>query len=104
MNRPELLLADEPTGNLDSRTGEEVLQYLFQLATESCLTLVLVTHNEGLAERCSRRLYLRDGQIVESGGLGGGGGCRERLSFGFCRRKPTAVFPPCRFEAGHGRT
>ena len=65
MNRPELLLADEPTGNLDSRTGEEVLQYLFQLATESCLTLVLVTHNEGLAERCSRRLYLRDGQIVE---------------------------------------
>ena len=65
MNRPELLLADEPTGNLDSRTGEEVLQYLFQLATESCLTLVLVTHNEGLAERCSRGLYLRDGQIVE---------------------------------------
>ena len=63
MNRPELLLADEPTGNLDSRTGEDVLQYLFKLAAESHLTLVLVTHNEAMAARCSRHLHLRDGLI-----------------------------------------
>ena len=61
MNGPELLLADEPTGNLDSKTGEDVLGYLFTLAAEHGLTLVLVTHNEAVAARCGRRLALRDG-------------------------------------------
>ena len=61
MNSPELLLADEPTGNLDSKTGEDVLGYLFTLAAEHGLTLVLVTHNEAVAARCGRRLALRDG-------------------------------------------
>ena len=64
MNGPELLLADEPTGNLDSQTGEDVLGYLFTLAAERGLTLVLVTHNEAVAARCGRRLALRDGRPV----------------------------------------
>ena len=63
MNEPELLLADEPTGNLDSRTGEDVLRYLFDLVADSGLTLVMVTHNEGVAQRCVRRMELRDGLV-----------------------------------------
>ena len=61
MNGPELLLADEPTGNLDSKTGEDVLRYLFELAAERSLTLVIVTHNEAVAARCRRHVVLRDG-------------------------------------------
>ena len=61
MNGPELLLADEPTGNLDSQTGEDVLRYLFDLAAERSLTLVIVTHNEAVAARCRRHVVLRDG-------------------------------------------
>ena len=64
MNGPELLLADEPTGNLDSQTGEDVLRYLFDLAAERSLTLVIVTHNEAVAARCQRHLALRDGLPV----------------------------------------
>ena len=64
MNEPELLLADEPTGNLDSQTGEEVLDYLFGLAGERRLTLVLVTHNDAVAARCHRHVVLRDGLPV----------------------------------------
>lgn len=64
MNGPELLLADEPTGNLDSKTGEDVLRYLFDLAAERSLTLVIVTHNEAVAARCQRHLALRDGLPV----------------------------------------
>ena len=65
MNNPELLLADEPTGNLDSRTGEEVLRYLFELASEQGLTLVMVTHNESVAARCRRHVVLRDGRPMD---------------------------------------
>ena len=64
MNGPELLLADEPTGNLDSKTGEDVLRYLFELAAERSLTLVIVTHNEAVAARCKRHVVLRDGLPV----------------------------------------
>ena len=64
MNGPELLLADEPTGNLDSQTGEDVLRYLFELAAERSLTLVIVTHNEAVAARCRRHVALRDGLPV----------------------------------------
>ncbi len=64
MNGPELLLADEPTGNLDSKTGDEVLHYLFELAAEQGLTLVMVTHNEAVAARCRRHVELRDGLPV----------------------------------------
>ena len=64
MNSPGLLLADEPTGNLDSKTGEDVLRYLFALAAERSLTLVIVTHNEAVAARCRRHLVLQDGLPV----------------------------------------
>lgn len=68
MNDPAVLLADEPTGNLDSATGQQVLDYLFALTRESGHTLVLVTHNEGVAALCDRQLHLRDGVLLESAG------------------------------------
>ena len=64
INDPAVILADEPTGNLDSQTGEEVLDYLFALAGERRLTLVLVTHNDAVAARCHRHVVLRDGLPV----------------------------------------
>ena len=69
MNEPKLLLADEPTGNLDSHTGEEVLQLLFGLVAGRGLTLLMVTHNDDVAARCLRRVVLRDG-LVECDGVG----------------------------------
>ncbi|MDD4735689.1 MAG: ABC transporter ATP-binding protein [Kiritimatiellae bacterium] len=63
MNRPSLLLADEPTGNLDSTTGALVLDYLFELKEEYEQTLIVVTHNESVAERTDRKVFLRDGVI-----------------------------------------
>ena len=63
MNDPELLLADEPTGNLDSETGAQVLASLFDLARERPRTIVLVTHNPDLAARCGRVVHLRDGRL-----------------------------------------
>jgi ABC-type lipoprotein export system ATPase subunit len=62
VNGPELLLADEPTGNLDSRTGEEVLELLTELPAEG-RTLVLVTHDPAIAERADRVLSLSDGRL-----------------------------------------
>jgi len=62
--RPRLLLADEPTGNLDGRTGEAVIELLFGLAAEEGATLVLVTHETALARRCSRVVTMRDGRIA----------------------------------------
>ncbi|HMP71659.1 MAG TPA: ABC transporter ATP-binding protein [Kiritimatiellia bacterium] len=66
INEPEIVFADEPTGNLDSRTGETVLSYLFDLTGGNRHTLVLVTHNEALADSCGRRLDLRDGSLSVS--------------------------------------
>ncbi len=62
---PALLLADEPTGNLDGDTGEMVIQLLFGLCAEQDVTLVLITHETGLAARCARQVRLVDGRIVE---------------------------------------
>ncbi|EFL49631.1 ABC transporter related protein [Solidesulfovibrio fructosivorans JJ]] len=61
--RPRLLLADEPTGNLDSETGRRVMDLLFSLAAGT--TLVLVTHDPGLAARCGRVARLRDGRMTD---------------------------------------
>jgi len=61
--RPALLLADEPTGNLDNKTGEHVSGQLFDLVKSTGMTLVLVTHNEELAAQCDRQLYLKEGLI-----------------------------------------
>src|SRR3984885_6691328 len=62
--RPPLLLADEPTGNLDTVTGEEILDLLEVLHREFNSTLLLVTHNEYAAKRCDRILTIRDGAII----------------------------------------
>jgi predicted ABC-type transport system involved in lysophospholipase L1 biosynthesis ATPase subunit len=64
MNEPELLLADEPTGNLDDITGEQVLSHLFRLSEERTGTLVVVTHNQSIADRCDRTLRLADGVLA----------------------------------------
>ena len=62
--QPKLLLADEPTGSLDAEAGEAVIALLFELNRESGTTLVLVTHDEQLAQRCTRTVRLAAGRIV----------------------------------------
>jgi putative ABC transport system ATP-binding protein len=64
MLRPPLLLADEPTGNLDSANGRHVLELLLALNRQQATTLVLVTHDPELAANADRRVHLRDGRIV----------------------------------------
>jgi putative ABC transport system ATP-binding protein len=61
--RPKLILADEPTGNLDQGTGHEVIELIFQIQAETGATLVLITHDPELAGRCARRLHIVDGVI-----------------------------------------
>lgn len=63
VNQPEMLFADEPTGNLDSRNGGEVMELLLGLAREGGMTLVVVTHDEHLAEVGDRTLVIRDGKV-----------------------------------------
>ena len=65
VTRPSLILADEPSGNLDQKTGEEVMNLLFKLCGEKEITLILVTHNQELAGQCDRALLLQDGALVE---------------------------------------
>ncbi len=62
---PRLLLADEPTGNLDAETGEAVIELMFALNRESGTTLILVTHDESLAARCNRVLHMQAGRLTE---------------------------------------
>jgi len=61
---PRVLFADEPTGNLDSATGEQVIELLFEMNRERGATLVLVTHDADLARRCNRRLHISAGEIT----------------------------------------
>ena len=65
VGEPAVLLADEPTGNLDSKTGEEVFELLRELNRETRLTCILITHNEALARRTDRVLRMLDGRMVE---------------------------------------
>lgn len=65
VNKPRILFADEPTGNLDSVTGEKIMQLLFNLNKELGCTLILVTHDPDLATRCSTQVRLQDGAIIE---------------------------------------
>ncbi len=62
--RPALLFADEPTGNLDASTGEAIVALLFRRLAETGATLVLITHDQELAAKCSRVIRMRDGRIV----------------------------------------
>ena len=66
MNEPEILFADEPTGNLDEETGEKIIQLLFELNKEHGTTLVIVTHDMELAKLSNRVLRLKGGRILES--------------------------------------
>lgn len=66
VNNPSIIFADEPTGNLDSATGGVVEDILFRLNKEQGITLVIVTHDEDLAARCDRRIYLSDGLVVDA--------------------------------------
>ena len=63
-NDPPLLLADEPTGNLDSRSGSDVLDLFDQLHNQRNMTLIVITHSEEVAERAQRTIWIRDGHIV----------------------------------------
>ena len=69
VTRPSLLFADEPTGNLDTNTGQAIIELLFALNQEAGTTLVLVTHDEHLAERCGRILRLDSGVLVGEGAV-----------------------------------
>ncbi|WP_428540521.1 ABC transporter ATP-binding protein [Rhodopila sp.] len=62
---PALLLADEPTGNLDHATGESVIDLLFALRRRTGATLLLITHDRALAERCDRQVHLSDGRVAD---------------------------------------
>jgi len=64
VNNPRIIFADEPTGNLDTATGAVVEDILFDLNRDNGITLIVVTHDEELAARCDRRLYIRDGLLV----------------------------------------
>ncbi len=65
VNSPSLLLADEPTGNLDSANAALIIDLLLGLHEDSGMTLVLITHDEGIAARCSRCIRIKDGEVVE---------------------------------------
>lgn len=67
INDPEVIFADEPTGNLDSTTGAKIMDLLFSLNKSKQITLIIVTHDDELAERCSRQIRIKDGRIVKDG-------------------------------------
>ena len=65
VNSPKVIFADEPTGNLDSVTGESIEKLLFKLNKEKGVTLIIVTHDEDLAKKCKRQIRIADGMIVK---------------------------------------
>ncbi|MFK7910708.1 MAG: ABC transporter ATP-binding protein [Akkermansiaceae bacterium] len=67
VNSPEIIFADEPTGNLDSRNGTQIMQMLLELSGEDGSTLVVVTHDESLAEHGDRKLVIVDGRVSDQG-------------------------------------
>lgn len=78
-NRPKILLADEPTGNLDSRNGDHIFDLMTELHKQNNVTLVLVTHDQNLAEKAQRQIILKDGQVIsdESGEFNESGNFKE---------------------------
>lgn len=64
----EILFADEPTGNLDTATGQHIIDLIFELNAEFGTTLVLVTHDQRLADRCQRSIYIASGELVDEAG------------------------------------
>lgn len=70
VNKPQIIFADEPTGNLDSATGDKIVDLLFDLNKKLGCTLVIVTHDEELAARCKMRVQVKDGEIISIAGKG----------------------------------
>lgn len=68
VNNPEIIFADEPTGNLDSTTGTKIENILFDLQQKQDITLIMVTHDQDLAAKCQRQIQIKDGQIVSEKG------------------------------------
>lgn len=68
INNPKILFADEPTGNLDSATGEQVIKLLFDMNRKQKVTLIIVTHDEDLAKLCDRQIRISDGKVIEDTG------------------------------------
>ena len=79
-SRPVLLFADEPTGNLDTRTGARIADLLFEVNQDAGATLVLVTHEVKLADRCERKIVLAGGRIVDGADDGAGTGPDDRAA------------------------
>jgi putative ABC transport system ATP-binding protein len=65
INEPSVIFADEPTGNLDTDTGQQVIAVLFKLQKERNITLVIVTHDQELARRCDRIIHIQDGKVMQ---------------------------------------
>jgi putative ABC transport system ATP-binding protein len=65
INDPSVIFADEPTGNLDTETGQQVIDLLFKLHTDMNITLVIVTHDADLASRCDNVIHIQDGKVVQ---------------------------------------
>ena len=66
VNQPEVIFADEPTGNLDSENGARIIDLLFRLNREKGITLIIVTHDNDLAAKCGRRFVMKDGELTEA--------------------------------------
>jgi ABC-type lipoprotein export system ATPase subunit len=82
VHRPKLLLADEPTGNLDGANADKVLKIFRRVADEHLTTLVVITHSSEVAEIAQRRIHLRDGRAE----CVGGSACEERIGGSAGRR------------------
>lgn len=65
VSKPSVIFADEPTGNLDSETGQQVIRLLFSLQKERSITLIVVTHDQDLAKRCDRIIHIQDGKVTK---------------------------------------
>lgn len=65
INDPDVILADEPTGNLDTKSGNQILEILLKLNREKNITLVIITHDEDITEHMERVIYLKDGKIIK---------------------------------------
>jgi putative ABC transport system ATP-binding protein len=66
VNNPKVLFADEPTGNLDTETGTLITNLLFKLNKDKGITLIIVTHDQDLAEQCNKKIYIKDGNIINT--------------------------------------
>jgi putative ABC transport system ATP-binding protein len=65
INNPKIIFADEPTGNLDSKSGNDIMNILMKLNKEADVTLVIVTHDQNIASKADRIIYLKDGIIIK---------------------------------------